>query len=156
MVSFRVLFSVVWFKFLGADVILSGLFCDCGCFISSWYASLSLAFARYCRQRVIPFSILYEWWELKFKYCPVKVGFQYTDDQNLCSVRVDTSRKDYLLSCSFSIVNCIWLSSHDGFSDEDPNAISSTYSMYTLANTADNGDFKASPSYRYMSDLIPK
>ena len=36
------------------------------------------------------------------------VGFRYTDDLNPCSVRViDTYRKDNLLSCSFSIMNCI-------------------------------------------------
>ena len=38
----------------------------------------------------------------------MKVGLRYTDVLNPCSVRViSTSRKDSLLSCSFSIVNCI-------------------------------------------------
>ena len=38
----------------------------------------------------------------------MKVGLRYTDDLNPCSVRVtNTSRKDNLLSCSFSIMNCI-------------------------------------------------
>ena len=42
------------------------------------------------------------------RYCPVKVSIRYTDDLNPCSVRVtNTSRKGNLLSCSFSIVNCI-------------------------------------------------
>ena len=35
----------------------------------------------------------------------MKVGFQYTDELNPCSVQIiNTSRKDNLLSCSFSIV----------------------------------------------------
>ena len=38
----------------------------------------------------------------------MKVGLRYTDDQNPSSLRVsNTSRKDNLLSCSFSKVNCI-------------------------------------------------
>ena len=38
----------------------------------------------------------------------MKVGFQYTDDLNPCSVRVTiTSKKGNLLSCPFSVVNCI-------------------------------------------------
>ena len=38
----------------------------------------------------------------------MKVGLRYTDGLNPCSVRVtNTSRKGNLLSCSFSIVNCI-------------------------------------------------
>ena len=38
----------------------------------------------------------------------MKVGLRYTDDLNPCSVHVtNTSRKGNLLSCSFSIVNCI-------------------------------------------------
>ena len=38
----------------------------------------------------------------------VKVGLWYTDDLNPCSMRVtNTSRKGNLLSCSFSMVNCI-------------------------------------------------
>ena len=32
------------------------------------------------------------------------------------------------------------LSHMDGFSDVDPNDISSKYSMYMLANTGDNGE----------------
>ena len=36
----------------------------------------------------------------------MKVGFRYTDDLNPWSLRgTNTSRKDNLLSCSFSIVN---------------------------------------------------
>ena len=36
------------------------------------------------------------------------VGLRYTDDLNPCSVHVtNTSRKGNLLSCSFSIVNCL-------------------------------------------------
>ena len=112
-----------------------------------------MVLARYCKQRNIPFFAVYRWWELKLKYCPVKAGLRYTDDLNPCSVRVtNTSRKGNLLSCSFSIVNCIdgwieftwssniwtsswwgqrmnvsstYLSHIDGFSDVDPNAISS-------------------------------
>ena len=45
-----------------------------------------------------------------------------------------------------------YLSNVDGFSDVDPNDISSKYSMYMLANTGDNGEPIASPSYRYISD----
>ena len=145
--------------------------------ISYWYASLSLlmVFAECCKQRAIPFFTVYEWWELKLRYSPVKVSLRYTDDLNPCSVRVtNTSRKGNLLSCSFSIVNCIdnlieftwssniWTSSWwgqrvnlpttylsyiDGFSDVDPNVISSKYSMYTLANTGDNGEPIASPFF---------
>ena len=38
----------------------------------------------------------------------MKVGLQYTDELNPCSVCVtNTLRKGNLLSCSFSIVNCI-------------------------------------------------
>ena len=41
-------------------------------------------------------------------YSLVKVGFRYTDVLNPWSVQViNTSRKDNLLSCSFSIGNCI-------------------------------------------------
>ena len=46
-----------------------------------------------------------------------------------------------------------YLSHVDDFSDVDPNAISSKYSMYMLA---DNGEPIASPSCRYISDPIPK
>ena len=49
------------------------------------------------------------------------------------------------------------LSHINGVSDVDPNAISSKYSMYMLANTGDNGESIASPSScRYISDPIPK
>ena len=38
----------------------------------------------------------------------MKVGLRYTDDLNPCFGHVtNTSRKGNLLSCSFSIVNCI-------------------------------------------------
>ena len=44
----------------------------------------------------------------------------------------------------------------DGFSDIDPNAISSKYSMYMLANAGDNDEPIASPSScRYISDPTP-
>ena len=144
-----------------------------------------MVFARCCKQRAIPFFTVYGWWKLKLRYCPVKVGLRYTDDLNRCSVRVtNTSRKGNLLSCSFPIVNSIdglieftwssniwtsswygqtmnvsstYLSQISGFSDIDPNAISSKYSMYMLANTGDNGETIASPSSsRYISDPIPK
>ena len=42
-------------------------------------------------------------------------------------------------------VSSMYLSYIDGFSDVDPNAISSKYSMM-LANTGDNGEPIASPS----------
>ena len=123
--------------------------------ISSWYASVSLlmVFARCCKQRTISFFSVYGCWELKLKYYLVKVSLRYTDDLNPCSVGVtNTSRKGNLLSCSFTIVNCIdgrieftwssniwtsscwgqrmnmsstYLSHIDGYSDVDPNAISS-------------------------------
>ena len=49
-----------------------------------------------------------EWWEFKFRYWPVKVGFRQTYDLNPCSVKViNTSWKDNLLSSSFTIVNYI-------------------------------------------------
>ena len=38
-------------------------------------------------------------------------------------------------------VSSTYLSHIDGFSDVDPNAISSKYSMCKFANTGDNGDF---------------
>ena len=54
-------------------------------------------------------------------------------------------------------VSSTYLSHIDGFSDVDPNTISSKYSMYMLANTGDNGEPIASPSScRYISDPIPK
>ena len=54
-------------------------------------------------------------------------------------------------------VSSTYLSHFDGFSDVDPNAISSKYSMYMLANTGDNGEPIASPSScRNKSDPIPK
>ena len=37
-------------------------------------------------------------------------------------------------------VSSTYLSHIDGFSDVDPDAISSKYSMYMLANTGDNGE----------------
>ena len=44
----------------------------------------------------------------------------------------------------------------DGFSDVNPNAIPSMYSMYMLANTGDSGEPIASPSScPYISDPIP-
>ena len=50
-----------------------------------------------------------------------------------------------------------YLSHIDGFSDVDPNAISSKYSMYMLANTGDNAEPIAIPSScRYISDPILK
>ena len=115
------------------------------------------------------------------RYYPVKVGLQYTDDLNPCSMYVtNTLKKGNLLSCSFSIAICIddwieftwssnvwtsswcgqkmnvpstYLSHIDGFSDVNTNAISLKYSMYMLANTGDNGKPMASPfSYHYISD----
>ena len=155
--------------------------------ISSWNASvlLLMVFAWCCKQWTIPFFTVYGWSELKLKYYPVKVGLWCTDDLNPYSVRVtNTLRKGNLLSCSFSTVNCIdgqieftwssnvWTSSWwgqrmnvssmylsyiDGFSDVDPNAISSKYSMYMFANTGDNGEtIASSSSCRYISDPIPK
>ena len=63
-----------------------------------------MVFARRGKQRTIPFFTVYGWWELKLRYCPVKVGLRYTDDLNPCSVRVtNTSGKGNLLSCSFSL-----------------------------------------------------
>ena len=109
-------------------------------------------------------------------------GTQMTWILALCVT--NTSRKGNLLSCSFSMVNCIdgwieftwssniwtsswwgqrmnvsstYLSHIDGFSDVDPNAISSKYSMYKFANTGDNGEPIANPSScRYISDPISK
>ena len=46
-----------------------------------------------------------------------------------------------------------YLSHIDGFRDVDPNAISSKYSMYMLADTGDNDEPDANPSScRYISD----
>ena len=138
-----------------------------------------------CMQRTISYFIVYGWWELKLRYCPVKVGLRYTDDLNPWSVRVtNTSRKGNLLSCSFFTMNYInglieftwssniwsfswwgqrmnvsstYLSHIDGFSDVHPNAISSKYFMYMLANICDNGKPIASPfSCRYIPDPLPK
>ena len=54
-------------------------------------------------------------------------------------------------------VSSTYLSHIDGFSDVDPNAVSSKYSMYMLANTGDNGEPIASPSScQYISDPILK
>ena len=51
----------------------------------------------------------------------------------------------------------MYLSPTDVFSDVDPNAISSKYSTYMLANTGDNSEPIASPSScRYISDPISK
>ena len=140
---------------------------------------------RCCMQRTIHFFTVYGWWELKLRYCRVKVGLRYTDDRNSCSVRItNTSSKGNLLSCSFSIVNCIdgrieftwssniwtsswwgqkmnvsstYLSHIDGFTDVDPKASSSKYSMYKFTNTGNNGEPIACPSScRYISDPIPK
>ena len=118
------------------------------------------------RQWTIPFCTLYGWWELKLRYCPVKVGLWYTNDLNTYSVcATNTLRKGNSLSCSFSIVNSIndqiefvwssdvwtsswwgkrmnvsstYLSHIDGFSYGDPNAVSLKYSMF--ANTDGNGE----------------
>ena len=50
-----------------------------------------------------------------------------------------------------------YLSHIDGFSDVDPNAISSKYSMYMLANTGNNGEPITSPSScQYISGPILK
>ena len=49
----------------------------------------------------------------------------------------------------------MYLSHYDGFGDVDPNAISSKYPMYMLANIGDNGDAIASPPpCRYVSNPI--
>ena len=54
-------------------------------------------------------------------------------------------------------VSSTYLSHIDGFDDVDPNAISSKYSMYMIANTGDHGEPIASPSScRYISDPILK
>ena len=54
-------------------------------------------------------------------------------------------------------VSSTYLSHTDVFGDEDPNAISSKYPMYMLANLGDNGEPIASPSSCwYISDPIPK
>ena len=56
------------------------------------------------------------------------------------------------MNLSFTFLNHV-----DAFNDVDPNAISSKYSMYTLANTGNNGDPIGSPSScRYMLDPILK
>ena len=52
-------------------------------------------------------------------------------------------------------VSSTYLSHIDGFSDVDPNAISSEYSMYMLANTGNNGEpIVIPPSCRYISNPI--
>ena len=54
-------------------------------------------------------------------------------------------------------VSFTYLSHIDGFSDVDPNAISSKYFIYMLANIEDNSEHIASPSFcRYISDPILK
>ena len=113
-VSFCVLSSILLSRFLEVNLMRSGQLLQwrlsLKLIISSWYASvlLLIVFAWCCKQWIILFFTLYGWWGLKLRYCLVKVGLQYTDDLNPCSVRVtNTSRKGNLLSCSFSIVNCI-------------------------------------------------
>ena len=54
-------------------------------------------------------------------------------------------------------VSFTYLSNIDGFSDVDPNGISSKHSKYILANTGKISEPIASPSsFRYISDPIPK
>ena len=54
-------------------------------------------------------------------------------------------------------ISSTYLSYNDSFSDVDPNAFSSKYSMYKLSNTGDKDDPIASPPFCcYMSDPIPK
>ena len=53
-------------------------------------------------------------------------------------------------------VSSTYLSHIDGFSDVDPNAISSKHSIYMLANTGETGEPIVSPSWQYISDPIPK
>ena len=54
-------------------------------------------------------------------------------------------------------VSYAYLSHIDILSDVDPNVIYLNYSMYMLANTGDNGEpIACPPSYRYISDPIPK
>ena len=54
-------------------------------------------------------------------------------------------------------VSFMYLSHIDGFSDVDPKAISSKYSVYMLANTSDNGEPIGSPSScRYISNPNPE
>ena len=54
-------------------------------------------------------------------------------------------------------VSSTHLSHIDGFSDVNPKAISSKYSIYMFANTGNNGEPIASPSScRYISNPIPK
>ena len=57
---------------------------------------------------------------------------------------IGLSSRDQVISEHLPDVAREWMSSSylsniDGFSDVDPNAISSKYSMYMLANTDDNG-----------------
>ena len=108
MVSFQVLSSVLWSRFFGNDVILFG-------WLFQWRVSLNLSTSWYTllllmafSQWTIPLFTSYGWWELKLIYCPVNVGFQFMDVLIPWSVKViNTSRKDNLLLCSFSIENCI-------------------------------------------------
>ena len=54
-------------------------------------------------------------------------------------------------------VSSTYLIHIDGFSDVDPNAISSKYSMYMLANTGEKGEPITNPSsWQYIWDPIPK
>ena len=81
--------------------------CDGSCALNLSFL-LDIHQYQCCRQWTIPFFILHGWWELKLRYCPVKVGLWYTDDLNPCFAHVtNTSRKVNLLFRSFSIVNCI-------------------------------------------------
>ena len=127
-----------------------------------------MAFVQCCRQWTIIFFTVYRGRDLKVRYFPVIHTFWYTDDLNFCSVQViSTSRKDNLLSYTFSILNCIdgwieftwsssiwtsswwgqrinvsytYLSHSDGFSDLDSNAISLKYSICIFTNISDNSD----------------
>ena len=53
-----------------------------------------MVFAQCCKQRTIPFFTLYGCWELKLRYYLVKVGSQYIDDLNPCSVHCGNNNKD--------------------------------------------------------------
>ena len=118
-VSFRVSSSIRQSRFLGADVMRSGLLLRwrlcLKLIISSWYAwiSLLMAFDRYCKRRTIPFFTLYGWWKLKLRYCSVNVGLRYTVDLDPCSVRITNKLSKFNLSCSFSLWWTFGLSSCD-------------------------------------------
>ena len=54
-------------------------------------------------------------------------------------------------------VSSTYLCHIDSSSDLDPNAVLSKYSIYMLANSGDNGEAIANPSFcRYISDPIQK